>query len=975
MRIPVRRVLGACLMWATLLGCGSVQGQLSSYVSTNAFPNLSFSSPVCIASPPGETNRIFVIEQNGVIVVITNLANPTRTVFINLTDRVIGSGEQGLLGLAFHPNYASNRRFFVFYTGRTNSDSGPHDILSRFETSMSNPNQGDTNSEVRLISQPDEAANHNGGDIHFGADGYLYVSLGDEGGSDDTYNNSQRIDKDFFSGILRIDVDKRPNSLTPHPHPASSSNYAIPPDNPFVGDNSFNGSAVMASNVRTEFWAVGLRNPWRWSFDPETGHLYCADVGQGQREEIDIITKGGNYQWAYKEGTVNGQHQPPANPTNPKPPIFEYDHNTGNCIIGGVVYRGSRFPDLVGYYIYADFGSGKVWVLKSDGVSVTVPPQQLFTDGGISAFGTDPRNGDILYASLNDSMVKRVVRAVPSGSLRVTLQPQGAINDGARWRVDGGAFRTSGTTVDGLAVGDHTVNYKSIAGWTAPADQTVTVDADSTANTNGTYVAIDSTKPTCVITSPDTNERVTNAVITVTGTAKDNVAVASVFYQMNDSDWAVAASADGFTNWTAADLPLTPGTNVVRAYTVDSSGNISATNRVTFAYVLTSQLRVFINGNGSVQPNLDSSMLEIGRRYTMTAKPGKNYAFFAWGGDLHTNKPTLTFTMQPDMLLSANFRDARRPTLIITSPANNRRVTNAVVNITGKANDNVGVQGVMVTLNRNGSSFLSAPGIVTSTNGFTNWVATALANAGPNVVEASAYDDAGNMSLTVKTKFTFAPGLSADWAPDNLSGLIGVVSPDSDGSSTNAFDAFTFTRTGSSDDDFVVGNYDYTKTGTNSAHLTMRTAGPLSRTNQPPLDLTLEFTNQYQGTFTSDESEGAINFALVPPRVSSSMAGKKLTLRSDNGTDTTTVSLSNKGTFTQKPSLDRTGLSSAGTFLSWRFSPIGDFVALAFKGADDGNITELQLTFTSKTSGLYQITTWTGPGTVIGTDAGTFTMQ
>src|SRR5262249_36417403 len=155
------------------------------------------------------------------------------------------------------------------------------------------------------------------------------------------------------------DVDKRPGSLAPHAHPASSSNYAIPPDNPFVGANSFNGSAVTAANVRTEFWAVGLRNPWRWSFDPSTGLMYCGDVGQDAREEIDIITKGGNYQWAYREGTIAGPKSPPANPTNPKAPILDYDHGTGQCIIGGVVYRGSRFPDLVGYYIYADYGSGK----------------------------------------------------------------------------------------------------------------------------------------------------------------------------------------------------------------------------------------------------------------------------------------------------------------------------------------------------------------------------------------------------------------------------------------------------------------------------------------------------------------------------------------------------------------------------------------------------------------------------------------
>ena len=253
------------------------------YTNVNALGSLTFTAPVAIVPAPGDTNRLFIVEQIGRIVVITNLASPTRTVFMDISGRVNFSGEQGLLGLAFHPGYLTNRYFFVFYV----TPGARRDQLSRFEISASNPNQGNTNSEVVLFSQPDDFSNHNAGDLHFGADGYLYVSLGDEGDANDTGANSQRIDKDFFSGILRLDVDKRPGSLVPTPHPSiiSPTNYAIPSDNPFVGATTFNGLPLTGS-VRSEFWAVGLRNPWRFSIDEVTGRIFVGDVGQGQREEI-----------------------------------------------------------------------------------------------------------------------------------------------------------------------------------------------------------------------------------------------------------------------------------------------------------------------------------------------------------------------------------------------------------------------------------------------------------------------------------------------------------------------------------------------------------------------------------------------------------------------------------------------------------------------------------------------------------------
>ena len=401
------------------------------YIPTNAFPSLIFSNPVCLTSPPGETNRLFIVEKHGRIIVITNLMTPTRTIFMDLSSRVsvVNSSEsadlnseEGMLGMAFDPGYSTNRCFYVFYLGQaTNGTSGLHDILSRFQTLSGNTNQGDTTSETRLIVQYDRASNHNAGDIHFGPDSYLYLSVGDEGDEYNALDNAQHIDENFFSGILRIDVHNLPGNLTPNPNAesASTTNYAIPSDNPFVGATTFDNLPVNTSQLRTEFWAVGLRNPWRYSFDPVTGILYCGDVGQDQYEEVDIITKGGNYGWATWEGTntppsgvsTNGQPVP----VNPIFPIYTYAHASlggpGNCIIGGVVYRGERFPNLHGSYIFGDYVSGAFWRMNYDGTNASTP-QILFHDPGVSAFGTDPANGDVLYCNLqsgNNSVIKRII--------------------------------------------------------------------------------------------------------------------------------------------------------------------------------------------------------------------------------------------------------------------------------------------------------------------------------------------------------------------------------------------------------------------------------------------------------------------------------------------------------------------------------------------------------------------------------------
>jgi len=414
------------------------------FASTNAFGNLLFTNPVCIASPPGETNRLFILEKRGRIVAITNLAAPTRTIFMDITSRVVSGtdtdvgNEQGLLGMAFHPGYMTNRYFYLFYT----TTGTRRDRLSRFEISPTNPNQGMVNPEVVLIDQVDEASNHNGGDLHFGPDGYLYVSLGDEGGGNDQFNNSQTITKDFFSGILRIDVDKRPGNLAPNAHAAATTNYAVPADNPFVGATNFNGATVNPAQVRTEYWAVGLRNPWRMSFDPVTGRLYCGDVGQGAREEIDIIVRGGNYGWAYREGTIAGPKAAPPGFTSINP-ILDYSHSEGISVTGGVVYRGNRISQLFGAYVFGDYGGGgRVWATRYNGTNAT-PRQLLLSDTGISAFGIDPSNGDVLYADLSlgtNSTIDRIIynSTVTGSPLPPTLADTGAFSDLASLAPHGG---------------------------------------------------------------------------------------------------------------------------------------------------------------------------------------------------------------------------------------------------------------------------------------------------------------------------------------------------------------------------------------------------------------------------------------------------------------------------------------------------------------------------------------------------------
>jgi uncharacterized repeat protein (TIGR03806 family) len=447
------------------------------YQIVNAFGSLAFEQPVCMATPPGETKRLFVCEKGGKIMVVHNVTSetPKTSTFLDLAkllasrgESISDNGEEGLLGLAFHPDHSENRQFFVFYSVDKNA-SNPSPIferISRFTTRAGDPNKVDPNSERILIEQEDQAGNHNGGDLHFGPDGYLYVSLGDEGAQNDALQNSQRLTRDFFSAILRIDVDKKPGNLEPnaHPHPLQSipatnavkryetapgsgvflAAYSIPVDNPFVAssaggdwDGTFNGVPIPSADlpyVRSEFWAVGLRNPWRMSFDPPTGGLWVGDVGGDEREEIDVVVRKQNYGWTYREGFIAGPgagEQPSG--FQGTDPVYDYPHVgpgdfSGNAVIGGIIYRGSRFGNLAGAYVFADHSSGNIWTLRRDG-NGPATVERIAGESGVSAFGKDPSNGDVLMANLSSNRIRRLIANPTNHDFPTQLSATGLFAD------------------------------------------------------------------------------------------------------------------------------------------------------------------------------------------------------------------------------------------------------------------------------------------------------------------------------------------------------------------------------------------------------------------------------------------------------------------------------------------------------------------------------------------------------------------
>ncbi|MES2694511.1 MAG: PQQ-dependent sugar dehydrogenase [Verrucomicrobiota bacterium] len=405
-----------------------------SYKTEPAFGGVKFIAPVGIVFAPNETHRAFVTELPGFISVVRDFDNPKREVVLDLTAKVGNDPEHGLLSFAFHPQFATNGYLYAWYSV---TEAGVrYNRLARFHVPDIASGVVEPASETPLISQRMEPGlTDDGGTVAFGSDGYLYLSIGDgsEEGSESAANR-QRIDRGFLGGIIRIDVDRRAGNRTPNAHPAvHAGTYLIPADNPFVGATSFNGLPVAPAAVRSEFWAIGLRNPFRFSFD--LANLWLADVGLNTREEINHIVKGGNYGWPHREASLAGPlANPPAGATFTNP-IFEYGRDTGGTIIGGLVYRGHRFIELHGTYLFGDFTSGRIFSL-TDNAARPLPSTQLkqiATEGGVVGFAVDPRQGDILLADLDDGMIKRLATvATDATALPATLADTGAFTNVAQ---------------------------------------------------------------------------------------------------------------------------------------------------------------------------------------------------------------------------------------------------------------------------------------------------------------------------------------------------------------------------------------------------------------------------------------------------------------------------------------------------------------------------------------------------------------
>jgi glucose/arabinose dehydrogenase len=306
-------------------------------------------APVAMDCPKDGSKRLFVCEQTGKIRIIKN-GKLLETPFLDLSNKMDDMGktysEKGLLGIAFHPKYKSNGRFFVYYSAPSSGKEADHkSVLAEYKVS-SNADLADpaTGNMILEVSQPE--SNHNGGQLAFGPDGNLYVALGDGGGAGDQHGsigNAQNLGT-VLGKILRINVDgKKP--------------YSVPADNPFAGDR----------NAQPEIWAYGLRNPWRFSFDRKTGTMFCADVGQNKWEEINIITKGKNYGWRVMEGAHCYKPETGCNTKGLELPIAEYGHNKGISVTGGFVYRGNKMPALEGKYIFADWKGAAFYLEESGG--------------------------------------------------------------------------------------------------------------------------------------------------------------------------------------------------------------------------------------------------------------------------------------------------------------------------------------------------------------------------------------------------------------------------------------------------------------------------------------------------------------------------------------------------------------------------------------------------------------------------------
>jgi quinoprotein glucose dehydrogenase len=363
--------------------------------------------PVWMSESPDGTQRLFLVEQDGRVVIFKKGADGSKPQeFLNIEDRKPHSdpefaNEEGLLSVAFHPGYKTNGTFYIYY----NQQNPRRSVISEMKVAADDPNRADLKTERKLMEVRQPFGNHKGGEIAFGPDGDLYIALGDGGDANDPYGNGQNTAV-LLAKMLRIDVNT-PNSRIGDGRSQRTLNYGIPSDNPFAKEPDMGGNGA-----RHEIWAYGLRNVWRYSFDRQTGDLWGGDVGQDLWEEVDLIVKGGNYGWSVREGT----HHFKPGPEGAKyvEPVMEYphapnllpqslfpNHTIGSCVIGGYVYRGKKYPSLQGVYVYADYTLGTIWGFRQENGKVTQDGILLQQPKNITSFAED-EDGE-LYALTFDA--------------------------------------------------------------------------------------------------------------------------------------------------------------------------------------------------------------------------------------------------------------------------------------------------------------------------------------------------------------------------------------------------------------------------------------------------------------------------------------------------------------------------------------------------------------------------------------------
>ncbi|MGB3800277.1 MAG: PQQ-dependent sugar dehydrogenase, partial [Lewinella sp.] len=469
----------------------------------NAFPNLTFDLPVEIQHAGDGTNRLFVLEQPGRIKVFPNDREATSVeTFLDLTDIVsFSSGQEiGLLGLAFHPQFSSNRYFYVYHT-RQSSVSGINVelVLARYRVSATNPNRADPSSRLEIFSfdKNQRESNHNGGKIAFGPDGYLYASLGDGGGGGDPQRNAQNLNT-IFGSILRIDIDVDGSNPVESNPDTPNGRYEIPADNPRVGRSGLD-----------ELYAWGIRNTWKFSFDDATGRLWGGDVGQGVLEEINLIERGGNYGWNRFEGTRTYRSATSLVTTPDVKPVYEYNHDNGDrSITLGYVYRGRLTnPAIKDKLIFADYVTGRVWSMAYNASTGAASSQLLFRTNGepVSTFGLDEA-GEIYFSEYDRSgSIFRIVDENDTTPTTTAVDGIGtwqALGSGISGVVDAiatdgstvyaaGSFSTAGgRTVNNVAVFTTGQGWRSLSSGSNGRISALTIGTDGRLYAGGSFTTI-----------------------------------------------------------------------------------------------------------------------------------------------------------------------------------------------------------------------------------------------------------------------------------------------------------------------------------------------------------------------------------------------------------------------------------------------------------------------------------------------------